>query len=225
VRGEVCCSAHRTVNDVVENEDSRGPGDAFCSGWIERASLNQEKAEHGSVETEDGAGGSRADRHRMHPDADHASREACEEIDRQIAYAAEDALNERPDLVKNVHVEADVNDPEVQKTGREQTPVLMGADGGGPEVAAPVEYVLRRGLGERDAAGHHGEENQHIDRDQRVGDRVGAGVAAQAGGLGGGFGDLGQGHASIVLALCEFTFAAQMCAPGGQAVQDVNCRA
>jgi len=90
----------------------------------------------------------------------------------------------------------------VKKAGGEQTPVLVGTDGRGAEVAAPVEYVEGSGLGEGDAACHHGEEDQHVGRDQGVGDGVGAGCA---GSRGVGVGDGGVIHVSIVLAL-----------PGGQ---------
>jgi len=73
----------------------------------------------------------------------------------------------------------------------------MCAEGRRAEVAAPVEYVERRGLREGDAACHHGEEDQNVGRDQGVGDGVGTGCA----GFRGDGGVVHVAHVSIVLAL------------------------
>jgi hypothetical protein len=61
--------------------------------------------------------------------ADDAAAEACEEVDDQVAGASEDGFNEWADLVEDVHVEADVDDAEVEEDGAEETPVLMFAYG------------------------------------------------------------------------------------------------
>ena len=86
-----------------------------------------------------------ADGHRMDPYADNAACEACDEVDEQVAYASKDNLDERPDEVEHVHVHANVDDAEVQKAGGEQTPPLVGADGGGAE--SPPHFSMSRGVG------------------------------------------------------------------------------
>ena len=58
-----------------------------------------------------------ADGVRVHEYSDDAAGEASDEVDEQIAEAAESDFDERADLVEDVHVEADVDDAEVQKNG------------------------------------------------------------------------------------------------------------
>jgi hypothetical protein len=126
----------------------------------------------------------------MHPHADDTASEACGEVDEQIACASEGHFDERPDLEEHVHIEGDMDDAEVNEAGGEQAPVFVPPDGVGGEVTAPIEHVLKRRLGEGDAARHHGCKDEYVDRDQ--GDRDGVGVGA---GGGGGL------HVVIVLAL------------------------
>lgn len=199
--GEVCGSAYGAVDDVVEDEDSGRFGDALGGDWIERSPVDEEKPEHGAVEAEDGARCARADGVGVYADASDATGQARDEVEDQVADASEGDFDERADLVEDVHVEADMDDAEVQEAGGEQPPPLVRADGGGAVVATPVEDVERRGLGEGDAARHHGQEDQRVGRDERGGDGVGACQVAHAGALGGGFVDFGGMHASTVLAL------------------------
>jgi len=69
-------------------------------------------------------------------------------VDEQIAYASEGHFDERADLIEHVHVEADMDDAEVNKAGGEQTPVLVGTDGVRAEVTTPVSHIERHRLGE-----------------------------------------------------------------------------
>jgi hypothetical protein len=163
--------------------------------------MDEKKAEDGTVEAEDGTRGACADGIRMDPHAYQTACEACEEVDEQVACAAEYLFDEWADLVEHVHVQGDVDDAEVNEGGGEQTPPLVFSDGGGAEVAAPVEYFLGRGRGEGDAACHHGQKDQSVDGDQGDGDGVGAGGRLLAGLLGRGFGDDAVVHSSTVLAL------------------------
>jgi hypothetical protein len=105
VGGEVCRSAHDTVDEVVEEEDSCRLGDAPGNHWIERAPLYQQKAEQRAVQAEDSARGACADGHRMDPYADQTPKEACAEVDDQVACASEDRFNEWPNLVEHIHIE------------------------------------------------------------------------------------------------------------------------
>jgi hypothetical protein len=202
VGGEVCRSADGAVDDVVEDEDSRRLGNAVGRGWIERTTSDEQKTEDGAVKAEDGARGSCTDCHGMDPNADDAACEACDEVDEQVADASEDGFDERPDQVEHVHVHADVDDAEVQKAGGEETPVLVSADGRRAEVAAPIEDVEGRGLGEGDAACHHGQEDQDVDGDQRDRDGVWIARSGDRGLPGERFGEGGAVHVSTVLALC-----------------------
>ncbi len=47
-------------------------------------------------------------------------------------------FDERADLVEHVHIEADVDDAEVDEAGGEHAPPLMGAEGQGAEVAKAI---------------------------------------------------------------------------------------
>ena len=194
--GEVGGAADGAVDDVVEDEDACRLADALYCRLIEYASPDEEEAEDGAVEAEDGARGSGADGLRMDQDADDAATEAGEEVDDQVAGASEDGFDEWADLVEDVHVEGDVDDAEVEEGGGEETPVLLSADGVGVGVAAPVEDVLWGGVGGGEAARDHGQVDEDVDRDQGVGDGVGVGGAAL---LGEGFGDCGVIHVSPVL--------------------------
>ena len=202
--GKVCRSAHGTVHHVVQDEDSRRLANALHRHWIERPPFYQQETEHGAVESEDSARGACANGHRMDPHADHAACEACDEVDEQVAHASENGFDERPDQVEHVHVHADVDDAEVQKAGGEETPPLVCAYGRGAEVAAPLEYIERRGLGEGDAACHHGQEDQNVDYDQSDRDGVRTARTGRGGFLGEGFGDGSVVHVSTVLALCRW---------------------
>src|ERR1700709_2642355 len=129
----------------------------------------------------------------MNPNTYETASEACEEVNQQIACASEGPFNKRPYLEKHIHIEANMDDAEVKKTAGEQTPPLMCAYGERAEVPTPVLDVKGCGLGEGDAACHHGGKDQNIDRDQGVGDRVGTGGAGKA------FGNGGVIHVSTVL--------------------------
>ncbi len=201
VGGEIGGSADGAVDDVVEDEDSCGPGDAGDGGWIEGAAADEEKTEDGAVEAEDGSGGSCADGQGMDGDADEAAGEAGDEVDEQVADAAEDGFDERPDEIEHVHIHADVDDAEVEEAGGEEAPVLVGAEGGGAEVAAPEEDVAGGGLGEGDAAGDHGEEDEGVEGDESDRDGVGIARAGRGGLAGEGFGEGGVVHVFTVLAL------------------------
>jgi hypothetical protein len=97
----------------------------------------------------------------------------------------------------DLHVHADV-----QKAGGEETPPLVCAYGCGAEIAAPIEYINRRGLGEGDAACHHGQKDQNFDYDQSDRDGVRTARAGRGGFLGEEVGDGSLVHVSTVLALC-----------------------
>lgn len=130
-----------------------------------------------------------------------AAEEAGDEVDGEVADAAEGEFDERSYLEEDVHVHAEVEDAEVEEDRGEDAPVLVGADGGGEEVAASAEDIEPGGGDEGDAACQHGEEDQGVRRDEGGGDGVGRGeVARAAAGGGGGDGD-GGGHAGTVLAL------------------------
>ncbi len=62
----------------------------------------------------------------------------------------------------------------MHEAGSEQPPPLVGSDGGGAEVGASAVGVEERGRGDGDAAGAHGQEDQSVDGDERVGDGVDA---------------------------------------------------
>jgi hypothetical protein len=97
----------------------------------------------------------------------------------------------------------------VQKAGGEETPPLVCAYGRGAEVASPMKYVESRGLGEGDAACHHGQKDQNVDCDQSDRDgvrtaRTGREGLLGEGLLGEGLGDGSVVHVSTVLALCRW---------------------
>ncbi len=137
----------------------------------------------------------------MHPEAGDAAGESGDEVDDEVAGAAEDDFDERADLVEHVHVEGDVDDAEVDEGGGEHAPVLVGAEGDGAEVGAPVEGVQGCGLGEGDAGGHHSSKDEDVDRDEGDGDGVGAGFGGWCRGLWrDGFVARGERHVVTVLA-------------------------
>ena len=138
---------------------------------------------------------------RVHEDADDTAGEACDEVDDQVACSAEGEFDERADLVQDVHVEADVDDAEVEEGRGEETPVLMGSESVRGVVAAPTEDIEWGWFGEGQAARHHGEKDEGVGRDEGVGNgvTVGLGRDCDAGGRRGP--GLGYGHVVTVLAL------------------------
>jgi hypothetical protein len=55
VGGDVGGAVHRAEDEVVNDEDAGGLGDAFDGRWVESVSLSEEEAEDGAVEAEDGS--------------------------------------------------------------------------------------------------------------------------------------------------------------------------
>jgi hypothetical protein len=94
VGGEVGSSVHGSEDDVIQAEDTCRFADVAGHGWIERGAIHQKKTEDGSVEAEDGSRSACADGLRMDKHADKTAEDAGEEVDEQLACAADDLFDE-----------------------------------------------------------------------------------------------------------------------------------
>src|SRR5713226_3568271 len=141
-------------------------------------------------EAEDGAGRASSNGPRMPVNAGDAAEDAAGEISEKIREAAEELLGGAAKIPEAPHVEAEVNETEMDKHAGEKPPPLT-AESVGAEVRAEGEGLLGSGGDGGDSAEHHDDENQRAGGDQADGDREGRPVECFCGRRQEGADDLG----------------------------------
>ncbi len=120
--------------------------------------------EERACDAENRARRSGRDDHRMYRHTRDVPAHATEQIQRGDLPRSQHPLSQGSESVEAVHVEKDVQKPDMHEHRRERTPPLR-AQLVGSIAGSPSHEILRRGLNRRDTADRHRDEHGDVDRD------------------------------------------------------------
>src|SRR5229473_750804 len=166
--GGVADAGKRAEGQIVEDEGAEAAEHfavdlEICSSLFQIHERNENAGE-----AEDSAGGAGAGGPRMPVDAGDASEDAAGEISEKVGKAAEDALGRAAKIPKAPHVEAQVNEAEVDKHAGHQAPPLA-AEREWSKIRSELDRLLWSGADGGDSTKHHDREHQHAGCDESDG--------------------------------------------------------
>jgi len=165
--GGVADAGDGRAEDQIVSDEGAEAAEHFAVDLEMRGGLLQidERNEHAG-EAEDGAGGASPCGERMPINAGDAAEDAADEVGEKIGEAAEEALGRAAKIPEAPHIEAEVNQAEVDEHAGDEAPPLA-VEGQRSEISAERDGLLRSGTEGGDSAEHHDGEYQNARSDER----------------------------------------------------------
>src|SRR6267143_4966912 len=147
-----------TVDQIIEDERTQAAEHAAIDLEMRRSFFQINKRYQHAGEAEDGAGRAGSSAEWMPINAGDAAEDAAGEVGEQIGEAAEEALGGAAEIPETPHVEAQMNDAEMDEHAGDKAPPLA-VERERTEVRAEGNGVSGSWVKERDAAEHHDKED------------------------------------------------------------------
>jgi len=167
--GGVADAGDGRAEDQIVSDEGTEAAEHFAINLEMRGGLLQidERNEHAG-EPEDGAGGASPCGERMPINAGDAAEDAADEVGEKIGEAAEEALGRAAKIPEAPHIEAEVNQAEVDEHAGDEAPPLA-VKRERSKISAERDGLLRSGIEGGDSAEHHDGEHQNACSDESDG--------------------------------------------------------
>ena len=174
VRGVADARDGLAEGQVVKDKSPKTAENVFVELEMSGSFFQVDKRNENAGQSEDGARCAGSGGLGMPVNASNAAEDAAGEVGEEVAEAAEKALGRAAKIPQAPHVEAEVNEPEVDEHAGDEAPPLS-AESERAEVGPEGNGLLRSGIESGDSAEDHDGEDQDACGDEHDGDEESCG--------------------------------------------------